>query len=273
MSDYIVKENSDGSKIYLKDVQAILLDILSEFDRIINKYDLDYTLAFGSELGAIRHQGFIPWDDDIDIFMLREDYLKLIEILKTELKSPYYFQCFEVNDKYNVLTPTMKIMIEDTVIKEKTLITNKLGDNGLFIDIFLFESISENKLNHLFHRTLSTLIMPIIIILDLIKIDSRFFNKMLYNYAIYYSNKNKDSKYAYLNLCWTFDSLKDRRLLKSDVFPSKKAKFEDKEFRVSNNSHNVLKVVYGENYMQAPSIEKQKPHHIDEIIINRKKRG
>ena len=115
-----------------------------EFDQICNKHNLDYALAFGSMLGAVRHNGFIPWDDDIDILMTRTEYLKLVEILKTELKSPFYFQCFEIDERYNSTIPNMKIKIENTFIKENTLIKNRLKGDGIFIDIFVFDSVSPN---------------------------------------------------------------------------------------------------------------------------------
>ena len=268
VKQYVLKENQDGSVITVKDVQDVLLKIMLELDRICIKYDLDYVLAFGSMLGAVRHNGFIPWDDDIDIWMTRPDYLKLVEALKKELKSPFYFQCFETDDKYNVTIPNMKIKIENTFVKEKaTIIKNRLDGEGLFIDIFIFDSISESKINHLLHRIFSTLIMPFIISFDLIGIDSRLFTKTLYKYSNWYANKNKESKYAYLSLSWTYDDFKDRRVLKDDVFPSVPHNFEGHKFRIANNYDKVLGATYGD-YMQIPDEKSKTPKHIKEIKIN-----
>ena len=74
-----------------KKIWAICLDLLIEFDRVCRKNDLRYTLIFGSLLGAIRHKGFIPWDDDIDVAMPRSDYEKL-RYLSCEFSSPYFLQ-------------------------------------------------------------------------------------------------------------------------------------------------------------------------------------
>lgn len=239
-----------------------------EFDRICIKNHLDYALAFGSMLGAIRHNGFIPWDDDIDIFMERDQYLKLVEVLKEELKPPFYFQCFEVNDKYNVTIPNMKIKIDGTYIEEKaTIIKNRLKGNGLFIDIFVFDSVSENKLNHIVHSSIATLIMPWIIVFDLIKIDSRFFNKLLYKFSNWYARKNKHSIYAYQSISWTYNGIKHRKIEKKDMFPSIAWKFEGHSFRIGNNYDKVLRETYGD-YMQLPSEKDQQPKHIKEIFIN-----
>ena len=70
---------------------AIGIDLLAEFDKVCKQYHLHYFVAFGSLLGIIRHKGFIPWDDDLDVSMLREDYDRLIQ-LKDEFKSPYFLQ-------------------------------------------------------------------------------------------------------------------------------------------------------------------------------------
>ncbi len=272
MKEYILQENEDGTVITVKDVQEILLDIVVEFDRIINKYNLDYTLAYGSELGAIRHNGFIPWDDDIDIFMEREDYTKLIDALNEDLSEDYYFQCYETNDKYNTLTPAMKIKAKGTHIEEKTLITNRLQDNGIFIDIFIFSGISETPFKHYLAQTYSIILMPVIILLDLIKIDSRFFTKRLYNHGIRYEKKNANSKYGSLNVTWTFNGYTHTPVLKTDVFPSVKHQFEDKVFRVSRNSDAVLSQMYGKDYMTPPKVENQVPHHIIKISIDKKEK-
>lgn len=74
-----------------KRIWAVSLDLLFKFDEVCRKHQLKYTLAYGSLLGAIRHDGFIPWDDDIDVFMLRKDYEKL-KLLKEEFQSPYFLQ-------------------------------------------------------------------------------------------------------------------------------------------------------------------------------------
>ena len=74
-----------------KKVWLIALDLLHQFDSICQKYSLRYYLMFGSLLGAVRHNGFIPWDDDVDVAMPREDYEKIMK-LKNEFKHPYFLQ-------------------------------------------------------------------------------------------------------------------------------------------------------------------------------------
>ncbi len=75
-----------------KRLWAISIDLLLIFDNICRKYNLNYFLSFGALLGAIRHHGIIPWDDDIDVCMPRYDYEKFLNIGKTELRNPYFLQ-------------------------------------------------------------------------------------------------------------------------------------------------------------------------------------
>ena len=82
-----------------KQLKKYELSILDEFIRICNKYDIKYYLAFGSALGAIRHKGFIPWDDDIDIHMFASDLIRFKEVCRYELSDKYYIQD-KITDKY-----------------------------------------------------------------------------------------------------------------------------------------------------------------------------
>ena len=79
----------------LKKVQHVELEILNEVDRICRKNNLKYSLAYGTLIGAVRHKGFIPWDDDIDIVMPRKDYERLRTIWKNESTQEYYLQDYK----------------------------------------------------------------------------------------------------------------------------------------------------------------------------------
>lgn len=119
---------------YLWRVQQIQIELLEEFDRICRKYGLRYNISFGTLLGAIRHKGFIPWDDDIDVTLPWEDFDKLDEIMKLELdEEKYYFRC-PANEENNHL-------IFKHLERKGTVYTKPGRDKlrqqiGVFIDIF-----------------------------------------------------------------------------------------------------------------------------------------
>lgn len=83
----------------LKKIWAVAIATVDELDRICKKHNLRYFLACGSLLGAVRHQGFVPWDDDMDVYMLREDYDKLLS-LKGEFREPFFLQTPYTDPEY-----------------------------------------------------------------------------------------------------------------------------------------------------------------------------
>jgi lipopolysaccharide cholinephosphotransferase len=128
----------------MKEVWAIELDLFSEFDRVCKKYSLPYVASGGTILGTIRHAGFIPWDDDIDLMMLRADYEKLCKIAPSEFNHPYFFQTEENDPGFmrdfarlrNSLTTGIQM------IEYKTRPTY---NQGIFIDIFPMDAVIDDE--------------------------------------------------------------------------------------------------------------------------------
>ena len=87
----------------LHKLQRKQLEILLEFDRVCNEMGLNYSISSGTLLGAIRHKGFIPWDDDVDVVMLREDYEKFLEEGKRYLPKNYFIQTYEMTKTIHII--------------------------------------------------------------------------------------------------------------------------------------------------------------------------
>lgn len=116
-------------------------EILNKFISICAKHNLKYFVVFGTLLGTIRHAGFIPWDDDIDVGMLREDYEKFLKVAQKECGQNFFLQTVETDSKYHLyfakLRKTDTIFIEDSLQKADST-------SGFYIDIFPFDMIPDN---------------------------------------------------------------------------------------------------------------------------------
>lgn len=117
----------------LREVQMSILTIMVELDRICRKYKIKYVLDGGSMLGAIRHGGFIPWDDDMDVAMLRKDYKKFCKVCKKELNSNFTLESTKTNPRYPYNFAKLK---KNGTIYQESFLNNIPIHNGLWVDIF-----------------------------------------------------------------------------------------------------------------------------------------
>ena len=123
----------------MNDLQQKQLDILKAFIKVCNKYNLEYFLVYGTALGAIRHKGFIPWDDDIDVAMPRKDYDKYIELQKEYEGTPYFIQTFKSDPCY--IYNYAKLRDSSTTFLENAFKNHRINQ-GVFIDVFPVDGMS-----------------------------------------------------------------------------------------------------------------------------------
>ena len=121
----------------LRKAQLKMVEILDAIDEIGTKHDIKWWLCYGTMLGAVRHNGFIPWDDDCDIAMLREDYERFIEFAKKELPSNLHLQNRELEPKYN--KSITKIRMDGTKLVSIEEKENEPYHQGIFVDIFVWD--------------------------------------------------------------------------------------------------------------------------------------
>lgn len=127
----------------MKKVWAVLLDMLNEVAHICKKYDIKWFADGGTMLGAVRHGGFIPWDDDIDVRMLRPDYDRFVEVAQKELKYPYFFQT-EMTDPGSLRCHAQIRNCETTGILKSEANGRYQFNQGIFLDIFPWDSINDD---------------------------------------------------------------------------------------------------------------------------------
>jgi lipopolysaccharide cholinephosphotransferase len=243
----------------LRKAQLIMLEMLIEFDLICKKYKLQYWLDSGTLLGAVRHEGFIPWDDDIDLSMPIEDYNKFIEISQSELSSDIFFQTKETdgNFKFDYMKlRSNKANIVEFHEKDKEIDYHQ----GIFVDIFPMLTLENSKENkELYEKTFEELRACSSISLHTPNgVENPLKRKVLVevlekkhqgwrneNLKVIYSGKMPD-------VATWFDF--------KEVFPLRKMRFEGLEFYVPNNPHHYLSENYSFNYMELPAKEKRIVH-------------
>jgi lipopolysaccharide cholinephosphotransferase len=137
----------------LSAIQEILMGYLLEVDRICKKHNIRWYLGGGTLLGAARHKGFIPWDDDVDIMMLREDYDKFLEIAPDELPEGMILQDPKKDKSYNYCYA--KLRITDTIFATDFSKNHKGMDNGFAFDIFCHDKTANSKIGQKIHSKLT----------------------------------------------------------------------------------------------------------------------
>lgn len=143
------KLRQEINNIDLLRLQEYQLSLAILVRQICEKHNIPYFLIAGTLLGAVRHKGFIPWDDDLDIGMLRENYDRFIAVAQSELDDAYFLQTYKT-DQYMPF-PYAKLRINGTIMREKSS-QNCKWNTGISIDIFPFDGVPENNLLRLIHK-------------------------------------------------------------------------------------------------------------------------
>ncbi len=134
-----LKKKYDGK---LEGIKHIEMDMIKEIRKICDKHNIKYFLVGGSLLGAVRHGGFIPWDDDLDIGMLREDYEKFRAVAPQELDERFFYQNHKTEKSSHYIFD--KIRLKDTYFTTK--FSNRFAmENGLFIDILVYDKTAKSE--------------------------------------------------------------------------------------------------------------------------------
>ena len=127
----------------IKEVWAIEIDLLMQLDEVCKKHNLKCYITDGTMLGTVRHKGFIPWDDDIDVTMFRDDYEKLLKVAETEFKYPYFLQT-EYSDP-GCLRGHAQLRNSATTGILKTEEGKFKFNQGLFLDVFVMDNVIDDK--------------------------------------------------------------------------------------------------------------------------------
>jgi lipopolysaccharide cholinephosphotransferase len=137
-----------------------LMDAFAEFDRVCRAQDISYYLSGGSLLGAVRHQGIIPWDDDVDVCLLRPDYERFVEDAPAELKDQYFLQTTKSDPDY--FQCFAKLRVSGTRFVEASAIDCDIH-HGAYIDIFPLDNVPESQALRWLHAGLCRLLQTMVL--------------------------------------------------------------------------------------------------------------
>ena len=249
--------------------QKYLLKLFREVDEICREHNLRYVLAGGSLIGALRHEGFVPWDDDVDLYMPRPDWEKFIEICKTELPPDREIQCSEVDRNYTNSFPRYASTNTCTIHKSQ-IIGKDCG--GEIIDILTLDPVPADDKEYEKYRTHMMIYSDLINISvgysDRWEIPASMYLKYLLSY-IFLGKKRTLAKLEKIMFSYKEEEC-DRYAMrwggcpflfdKDMMFPVKEGIFEGKKAMIPNKCSDYLIWHYGDEWSYMPPHDKREGH-------------
>lgn len=261
----------------LRKLQLIELSILKDVAALCDKYQLRYYLIGGTLLGAVRHEGFIPWDDDIDIVMFRKDYDSLFGLVEKEYPNKYFVQRFETDKNYTRYIAKIRLIGTKHIEFENSKIDM---NQGIYIDIFPIDYVINDKkelekrgkkLRRLFavknikhhsfnpekkKRLLSALLRPLSFF-----VTDRYLNRQ---FKLVCERDNDKRREYVTNFASHFKW--EKQLFPANYYgEGVYLTFENGVFRCPLNYNEILTRLYGSNYMDIPPLEKRESHKVIEV--------
>lgn len=250
----------------VRDVQLKILEIMKYIDALCRENNITYYIMGGTALGAIRHGGFIPWDDDLDIFMTPAEYAKFKEIFERTKNEKFVLQEWKTTPDY---LEYAKVRMRGTTFIERQFLEKKDLHQGIYVDIMILHKVPENKfiqkvvyfkskfvtLYALSQRNWVPKTTMQKIVLGLLKIlPCKWLSKKFYKYIYKYDGLTKDFKYCY----WITPAKFHNGLFDKSFFTNPiDIPFEDTKLLGSEKIKEYLKYRYGD-YMTLPSEEQRK---------------
>lgn len=251
-----------GQKATLAEHQKALYCLLCEFDRVCRELNITYYLFAGTLLGAVRHKGFIPWDDDLDVLMCRRDYERFLKEAPTVLNKDHFFLQKEFSEHFPMFFS--KLRLNGTTCLEKYYPKDPLVHQGVYMDIFPCDNAYSSKLGRYLQFICSKVIIAkgldaegystTSILKKTVMVVSRILPRSLFHRII----KGKKSIGEYVHCFLGGASKYSRSVFPSDYLgKSVLMQFEAAQFPVPEKYDELLTVLYGD-YMKIPPVDERK---------------
>lgn len=253
----------------IEHLQAVILSIAKDIDKICKENNIEYYLLGGSCIGAIRHQGFIPWDDDLDIIMTRANYNRFIEVCKTKLDKEKYYLQVGLKDWPLYFS---KIRLKGTNIHEPEDDYASPDMRGIFVDIFALDNVSDNKFLAFFQYILgkyylcyqlgkrkykNTSIKKKLMIILASPLRVPFLRRLVKNYMEKFNSRSTER----LGFFYGRTRLKNAIVKKSIYGKPTYVPFEDTVLPVPEYYHEYLTQLFGD-YMKLPPENQRVGNHM-----------
>jgi lipopolysaccharide cholinephosphotransferase len=252
-------------------IQRIQLEMLEEVDRICRKCDIQYNIIAGTLLGAVRHQGVIPWDDDADVALLREEYNKFREVCKTELDTEkYYFQDHTNTPGYR--WGYGKLRRKNSLFLRKNQ-EHMPYEQGIFIDIFPLDSVPQNRLVRKIHNSHCFIVRKIMWSAIGRTYETNTLKRMVYKWLFHIDekklfahyekliNKSNAGQSEWVRILTYPTPTKDYGYLKKWYEKSTRMEFDGSILMGIAEWDEYLRFKFGD-YMQLPAENERKTHPI-----------
>lgn len=239
--------NKEGTK--LREHQKRMFDMLVYLDRLCSEHGIKYFLSGGTLLGTVRHKGFIPWDDDLDVIFLKKDLKKIHQLLLQNIDPKYSLQSFETDPYY--VAPYEKLRMNGTLICENNCNDVFYKYKGIYIDLFFVEPAL--PFFHFISDKLQTRLVNLVH-----KKDFKLKYFLVHSYGSFLRNFLYPvfSKLSYWispsYVSYPLGSYFHTQFKKDWLFPGCKGEFEGLLFDVPEDFDSMLRAQYGD-YMQIPS--------------------
>ena len=261
-----------GKEMTFEEYKEVILDILLTIDLFCKKNGINYSLSCGSLLGAIRHKGFIPWDDDIDIQLLRDDYNKLIASFPEQYKDVSLI-CLERDKKWD--RAYAKAYNKKTIELEST--TSNIGFIGVGIDVFPIDAVPDDEKNWQKYNANRLLLQKVYSMKFIEFRKERSFKKnfflaiskaLLLPFSLRYLAEQIDKmgqRFNGINTMYVFENCQGigkrrDRFLRKDFEEYIDVEFENHMLKAPVGYDDYLTNTYGD-YLQLPPEEKRVGHH------------